>query len=85
MPGVSIIQPLCSGRGYISEKVVVWVPLLWALEMAPVRASGLPKMALSRVLFPTPELPLSRVILSVKIADTADKSELSSAEMAWVA
>ena len=82
MPGVSMIQEDGVGvsievysvelfSGYISEKVVVCIPLWCADEMAPVRAMALPRMALSRVDLPTPELPESNVIRFWKMLFTS--------------
>ena len=59
---LSIVHCPLSLNLYISEKVVVCVPLLCAFEIAPVRANSSPKIALSSVDLPTPELPLISVI-----------------------
>ena len=58
--------------GYISENVVVCIPLWCAEDMAPVRATSLPKMAFKRVDLPTPELPDSRVMRSWKISTISE-------------
>ena len=61
IPGVSMTYPPPSS-GYIVENVVVWRPLPWLSDTAPVRMSRPGDTVPTSVDFPTPELPDSRVV-----------------------
>ena len=68
MPGVSI-RWLLASKSYISENVVVCMPLWCADETSETLAWASGIKALINVDFPTPELPDSKVVLLLKISD----------------
>ena len=62
-PGVSIIHPSLWGNGYISENVVVCMPVSCTSEMQAVLRSSPGIRRFMSVDLPTPEFPAISVIL----------------------